>query len=523
MSIVHRSLIVALCLLLPTAAQARSQATPAQQREQQVAQLLRTAADQPAQLRAWLQAMPKGGDLHNHLSGSVYAEDYLQWASEDGACVQLDDLSLRAPPCGNGQEPARDLATRNAALYGRVVDALSMRKFLPSPSQPTGHGQFFGTFGKFDAVVRARVADTVAAVLEQAARDRVPYVEIIANPPQMDQAAKQMQSLPWKGDDDAANLRALQDALPPLVQAAQRALADTDAQVRRVLHCDQPDARPGCQVTYRYVPYVLRVLPQPMVFGQMALAHALIAAGGSRAVALNIVAPEDNPVALADYARHMAMFRFFAAHYPDVPLSLHAGELALGLVPPAQLRSHIRQAVDAGARRIGHGVDLPYEDDADGLLQRMRRQQVAVEINLTSNDVILGVKGAAHPLAMYLRAGVPVVLSTDDAGVSRADMTHEYQRAMQEQGIDYPTLKQLARNGLTYSFLPGTSLWDADGNAAQACATALQRETDDAACRAFRQGSEKARLQWQLETDLAQYERTLLQVGARPSANGLYR
>ncbi|GAE54600.1 hypothetical protein XPR_1235 [Xanthomonas arboricola pv. pruni MAFF 301420] len=229
MSIVHRSLIVALCLLLPTAAQARSQATPAQQREQQVAQLLRTAADQPAQLRAWLQAMPKGGDLHNHLSGSVYAEDYLQWASEDGACVQLDDLSLRAPPCGNGQEPARNLATRNAALYGRVVDALSMRKFLPSPSQPTGHGQFFGTFGKFDAVVRARVADTVAAVLEQAARDRVPYVEIIANPPQMDEAARQMQSLPWKGDDDAANLRALQDALPPLVQDAQRALADTDA------------------------------------------------------------------------------------------------------------------------------------------------------------------------------------------------------------------------------------------------------------------------------------------------------
>ncbi|MEG8067324.1 adenosine deaminase [Xanthomonas hortorum pv. gardneri] len=519
----YRCLILSLCTLLPGMTLARPAQAPAQQREQQVAQLFHDAAAQPAQLRAWLQAMPKGGDLHNHLSGSVYAENYLQWASDDGACVQLDDLSLRAPPCGKGQEPARDLATRNAALYGRVVDSLSMRKFLPSSSQPTGHDQFFSTFGKFDAVVRARVADTVAAVLEQAARDRVPYVEIIANPPQMDQAAKQMQALPWKADDDAANLLALQDALPPLVQAAQRDRADTAAQVRRVLQCDQPDARPGGQVAYRYVPYVLRVLPQPMVFGQMALAHALIAAGGSHAVALNIVAPEDNPVALADYARHMAMFRFFATRYPNVPLSLHAGELALGLVPPAQLRSHIRQAVDVGARRIGHGVDLPYEDDVDGLLQRMRRDQIAVEINLTSNDVILGVKGGAHPLAMYLRAGVPVVLSTDDAGVSRADMTHEYQRAMQEQGIDYPTLKQLARNGLTYSFLPGTSVWSADGTAAQACATALQRETDDAVCRAFRQSSEKARLQWQLETDLAQYERMLLYVGARPSANRLHR
>ncbi|KTF30097.1 adenosine deaminase family protein [Xanthomonas vesicatoria] len=504
-------LILALCTLLPGTALARPAQAPAQQREQQVAQLFHDAAAQPAQLRAWLQAMPKGGDLHNHLSGSVYAEDYLQWASEDGACVQLDDLSLHAAPCGKGQEPARGLAARNAALYGRVVDTLSMRKFLPSVTQPTGHDQFFSTFGKFDAVVRARVADTVAAVLDQAARDRVPYVEIIANPPQMEQAAQRMQSLPWNGNDDDANLRALQGDLPPLVQAAQRELAATDAQVRRVLRCDQADARPGCRVSYRYVPYVLRLLPQPMVFGQMALAHALIAAGGSRAVALNIVAPEDNPVALADYTRHMAMFRFFAKRYPGVPLSLHAGELSLGLVPPVQLRSHIRQAVDVGARRIGHGVDLPYEDDANGLLQRMRSKQVAVEINLTSNDVILGVKGAAHPLAMYLRAGVPVVLSTDDAGVSRADMTHEYQRAMQEQGIDYPALKQLARNGLTYSFLPGDSLWNANGAAAHACATALQRETDDAACRAFRQGSEKARLQWQLEADLVQYERTLLQ------------
>ncbi|KLD72006.1 adenosine deaminase family protein [Xanthomonas pisi] len=506
----HRCLILALCTVLPGIALARPVQAPAQQRQQQVAQLFRDAAAQPAQLRAWLQAMPKGGDLHNHLSGSVYAENYLHWAGEDGACVQLDDLSLRAAPCGKGQEPARGLAARNADLYGRVVDALSMRKFLPSVTQPTGHDQFFSTFGKFDAVVRARVADTVAAVLEQAARDRVPYVEIIANPPQMAQAAQRMQSLPWNDDDDAANLHALQDALPPLVQAAQRELAATDTQVRRILRCDQADARPGCRVSYRYVPYVLRVLPQPMVFGQMALAHALIAAGGSRAVAVNIVAPEDNPVALADYTRHMAMFRFFALRYPGVPLSLHAGELTLGLVPPAQLRSHIRQAVDAGARRIGHGVDLPYEDDAAGLLQQMHSRQVAVEINLTSNDVILGVKGAAHPLAMYLRAGVPVVLSTDDAGVSRADMTHEYQRAMQEQAIDYPTLKQLARNGLTYSFLPGASLWTAEGAAVPDCAAALQHDTDDAACSQFRRTSEKARLQWQLETDLAQYERTLL-------------
>ncbi|KAB7769704.1 adenosine deaminase family protein [Xanthomonas maliensis] len=504
----HRLLLFTLWLLLPTLAQARPTAAPT--REQQVAAIFRQAAARPAQLRILLQAMPKGGDLHNHLSGSVYAEDYLRWADEDGACVQLDDVSLRAPPCTDGQQPARGLAARDAALYARLVDALSTRNYVPGQPQASGHDRFFSTFGKFDAVVRARVADTLGAVLEQAARDRVPYVEIIANPPQMEQVAKRMRSLPWHGEDDAANLRELQDALPALVQDAQRDLASLDADVRTRLQCGQPQARPGCAVDYRYLPYVLRVLPEPQVFAQMALAHALVAAGGSRAVAVNIVAPEDNPVALADYTRHMAMFRFFAQRYRNVPLSLHAGELSLGLVPPAHLRSHIRQAVDAGARRIGHGVDLPYEDAPAALLQQMRRMQVAVEINLTSNDVILGVRGASHPLALYLRAGVPVVLSTDDAGVARSDMTHEYQRAMQEKGIDYPTLKQLARNGLRYSFLPGADLWSADGHAVAACARALAEERDEAACRRFRQGSVKAQQQWQLEQALVRYERDLL-------------
>ena len=29
--------------------------------------------------------MPKGGDLHSHLSGAVYAESYIQWAAAKGS------------------------------------------------------------------------------------------------------------------------------------------------------------------------------------------------------------------------------------------------------------------------------------------------------------------------------------------------------------------------------------------------------------------------------------------------------
>jgi hypothetical protein len=156
-------------------------------------------------------------------------------------------------------------------------------------------------------------------------------------------------------------------------------------------------------------------------------------------------------VARRDYTRQMQIIRFLAG---DVPVALHAGELWLGLVPPPDLTFHIRQAIEiGGARRIGHGVSLAFERDAAGLLADMRARPVVVEIALTSNDVILGVRGKDHPLPAYLAAGVPVVLSTDDASIARIDLTNEYFRAARDYGLGYRQLKAIAGNALRYSFL----------------------------------------------------------------------
>jgi adenosine deaminase len=137
-----------------------------------------------------------------------------------------------------------------------------------------------------------------------------------------------------------------------------------------------------------------------------------------------------------------------------VPVALHAGELWLGLVPPPDLTFHIREAIEiAGARRIGHGVSITFERDMEELLTEMRSRPVAVEINLTSNDLILDVYGHEEPLDTYVAAGVPVVLSSDDAGVSRITLGNEYFRAARDYGFGYRLLKAIARNALIYSFL----------------------------------------------------------------------
>jgi adenosine deaminase/adenosine deaminase CECR1 len=275
----------------------------------------------------------------------------------------------------------------------------------------------------------------------------------------------------------------------------------------------------GSGVAFRYINQVIRVFPPEVVFAQIAFGFAL-AAEDPRVVALNLVAPEDHPVSMADYERHMEMIDFLYRRYRDDPakreradnvhIALHAGELTLGLVEPEGLSNHIRLAVEKGhAQRIGHGVDLAYEEDPHELMQTMRERGVAVEILLTSNDTILRVSGDRHPLNLYRQQGVPFVLATDDMGVARTDMTHEFLRAVQDQGLGYEDLKEAVRNSLEYSFLPGRSLW-ADYSAkspASECDAGGGFARPGSACAALLQSSEKAAMQWELERRLDAFKK----------------
>ncbi len=96
-------------------------------------------------------------------------------------------------------------------------------------------------------------------------------------------------------------------------------------------------------------------------------------------------------------------------------------------------------------------------------LAMMKRRGIAVEICLSSNEVILGVSGNDHPIAMYKAAGVPITLATDDEGISRSNLSMEYVKAAQEHNLSYSFLKEIARNALKYSFVEGDGIYGSDG------------------------------------------------------------
>jgi len=172
----------------------------------------------------------------------------------------------------------------------------------------------------------------------------------------------------------------------------------------------------GCAVTVRYLYQVLRGLPPRWSLRRYCWVELVQA--DARFVGLNLVMPEDWYVPMRDFDLHMNMIDYLHGVYPRWHISLHAGELAMGLVPPEGLRFHIRESIERGhAERIGHGVSVMDENDSLGLLKEMAQRKVLVEICLTSNDLILGVEGANHPLRPISATEVPVALATDDEGV----------------------------------------------------------------------------------------------------------
>lgn len=483
-----------------------------QRTEAQVAEWFETHRDSPPLVRAFVQRMPKGGDIHSHLSGAVYAEHYLEWAAADGYCIDPRENRLIAPDAC-GQDSAYFLASElfnrtTTTTYDALVNQWSTRN-LPFAGQ-SGHDQFFEAFAGFGAITDSptRWDDMVAEVANRAASQHISYLELMFTV--QGSAVRQLgQEVGWNGDFAETRQQLLDRGLQDLVAKGSQELADLEQQVATTLGCDSASPQSGCDVTIRYLQQTTRTRSPQVVFAQLNYAFEL-AQADPQVVGINLVAPEDHPIALRDYTLQMEMLQFLSRQFPDVKVALHAGELTLGLVPPDDLRFHIRQAVEiAGAERIGHGVDVLYEDNPFELIEAMRQRGVLVEICLTSNEVILNVQGEEHPFQQYWIAGVPMALASDDEGISRIDLSHEYLLAAQRYDLGYSDLKKLARNSLEYSFLEGESLWESPEftEIVSVCAEDSPNATDlSGDCTAFLEENDRARSQWQLESELVEFE-----------------
>ncbi len=392
----------------------------------------KTAA--PEQLYTFLYALPKGGDLHNHLTGAARSE--WMWdaalAQEKRGYTYYTKVAIHncVPYGGNefGNAPYlllfRNISNANYAKldecqrgeYKRLqdLDAREKAGWLASLrlDQPyEGRNEFFGAHWQ-------RMNDLFAN----------PYwiVEILQ---------RNMEAFGREGVAYLETENALNGYLKPDGTAFSM---DSIAAMFRA-HLASPQSR-ATGVEVRFNNSILRFAPNAEE--SLRFYYSVNDKYRDLFVGINMVGREDDDKGYP--LRFLPTLRELRRKYPDINLSIHAGEVD-------EPNFHVRDTLLLGAKRIGHGVNLITDPDT---LRLMRFGPYLVEINLISNLLLEYVKDySQHPFPEYLRLGIPVALSTDDRGMWDSNMTDEYFVAVREFKLSWSEVVQLGRNSLQYSFV----------------------------------------------------------------------
>ncbi|MCB9251048.1 MAG: adenosine deaminase [Flavobacteriales bacterium] len=420
-----------------------------------------------AMLTAFFAQMPKGADLHHHYSGSVYAETYFEEALKNNLFLNRETLEIK------DTISSKD----NQIIYSRLKDLESkgeldkyreqlMQKWSVwhyNPQQMAPEERFFNSFFGFSTLAKKFYATGLNEIRDRAKNEKCKYIECMFSAVRCNTPSKTPQTLldSMALCFDSKDMKFVQHTLgrywkyrnDSALKLAVNSYVSEIETMHKDLNIDDSI------FTMRYQTYVVRTLNDPLSFTDNVLTCFSSAAKSPLIVGVNILAPEHDPNALKNYNYHMQVFNFCHKLFPEVSISLHAGELTLGLVKPEELNFHITDAINIGsAKRIGHGVDVAHETNRFELLNQMSEQNIAVEINLSSNEFILGVKGSDHPIGLYSNFGVPIVLSSDDAGVLRTNLTHQYVLlASRYPQFSYDDIKEINLNGIRYSFLEDDS------------------------------------------------------------------
>ncbi len=495
-------------------------------RELATAQKLESLRNDSSALYQFLKAMPKGADLHNHLSGAVTTERLIEWAIADNLCV--DPKTWTAGSCKLKPLPIVK-ANTDKALYQTLLSQWSMQGF--QGPLLAAHQHFFDAFGKFSAVLsEERTDDALAEVLATAGKHRQIYIELMQGFGASEVAELGEKYLPGNTLWTEANLldKRKQLIADPLFRSTltknAAGLKTALEGARKLLSCDKPAPDLGCEVDVRFLVSANRTKERGSVFAQWVYGYEL-AQATPLVVGVELVSPEEAPNSLRYYDDEMfaldVLHRFNQAEASRTPvhIALHAGELIPEVLPAtpagqAHLKYHIRQAIEVGhAERIGHGTNVLEDEKPLELLQKMRENNVLAEICLTSNATLLGKSGSSHPVNAYLENNVPAALATDDEGILRGNITDEFVRAVTVQNLEYPALKKMVRHSVEHSFLPGASLWKisnqydqvADACVGEVLGSAKPAET----CAHWLSSNKRAAMQWKLEGKFNAFENTV--------------
>jgi adenosine deaminase CECR1 len=388
----------------------------------------------PAQLYRFLYAMPKGGDLHNHLTGAVRSEWFWDAAMAEEKHGYIYYTRVRIENCaayGNNE-----FGPDKALLLFKDIQASTFEKL-----DACGKSEF-KRLQDLDA--REKQAWLESMRLDQPYEGRNEFFEaiwarindLLKNPYLIcDILLRNMQAF---GQEGLLYLETQQGAQGEVKPDGSPYSVDEVITIYRQFLASPAAKATGVEVRFQNA--LLRFTPDAEQ--RLRELYAITDRYRDLYVGVNMVGREDNEKGYP--LRFLPVLRELRHQYPDINLSIHAGE-------EDEPNFHVRDTLLLGAQRIGHGVNLITDPET---MVRMRYGPFLVEINLISNLLLEYVSDySTHPFPEYLRTGIPVALSTDDRGMWDSNMSDEFFVAVKEFNLSWEEIVKLGRNSLEYSFL----------------------------------------------------------------------
>ena len=158
---------------------------------------------------------------------------------------------------------------------------------------------------------------------------------------------------------------------------------------------------------------------------------------------------EDGGVVAIDIAGAEALYPtsdykdlFAKAKGYNIPFTIHAGE--------ADGPQSVKDAIEFGAKRIGHGVRIEQDPEVEELV---KEKGITLEMCPTSNRQTHAVEDISkYPLMKYLEEGIKVTLNTDDMGIEGTTLENEFRYMEKNFGLTAKQEKIILMNSVDAAF-----------------------------------------------------------------------
>jgi hypothetical protein len=273
---------------------------------QSINQYVEKIRNNEAALTAFFSQMPKGGDLHHHYGGAIYAEPLLERAIAENFYLNTETMKVAKEKPSNGKwEQFSILQSRGElGMYKqKIMQKWSVKDYnnVDYPSDKL----FFETFDKLWPAADGNFEQGLLELKNRAIKENVSYIETQLstipcniNTDDLNKFNGQLRQMATSKNEKAI-MQFLDTIYNNLIQRNIAVYAkDFNTNFVEKLHN-------GLKIdddhfTMRYQNFVLRFMEPVDLFKNLAL--AFISADNSPIIAgVNIVAPEDGETSMKDY------------------------------------------------------------------------------------------------------------------------------------------------------------------------------------------------------------------------------